>query len=680
MPQNRTQNKVKDSRRYIRVEGVLPVEFYVLNSQGKKVTPWLQGFTRDIGKGGICLTVNDLWWGFWDRFNFPGACLFVSIDLPFSGKKIASEASVAWVKPIENIAFNRYFVGLEFKNSKDRQVNSLFRYAYLKKVIPVTLSAVFGLLIIFSLFSFYRINNLIKERRQMVKDYVGVLERISIVDDQLKRENGTEDFIEKRKEELDIQIKELEADLHREDKNYQELRKTMKQEDAVLGKAEALNERIIQQNLILAQLKRENEFIREQAKKQKLSVQEIESEFQRLFDQKNVFSGKIVLGLIDWIKNRQDLIQGLVLSYEGDKDLDKVCFTYDQSLAAIVFILSADLPRAEKILDFYNNKVISGKEIFNAYYTNGYPFEMINHCGPIAWIGLSALTYMKETNSRSYLPLTHYVADFLLEMMDSEGGIKGGPTVSWYSTEHHLDAFAFFDLLYKLDPKPEFKAARDKVKNWIIKYAYSSYGTPVKRGKGDSTIATDTYSWSVTALGPQLLKQLKMSPDAILDFAIEHCAVKTKFKYRQRDIVVEGFDFAKARNVSRGGVVSCEWTAQMVLAFEIMADFYKDRDQDKSQSYFKQAEFYFDELQKMLITSLSRVGREDPCLPYASAASADTGHGWRTPQGTRTGSLAATAYFLIAYYGYNPLTAEELTLSLKNIYENRDSQITSKTY
>ena len=188
------------------------------------------------------------------------------------------------------------------------------------------------------------------------------------------------------------------------------------------------------------------------------------------------------------------------------------------------------------------------------------------------------------------------------------------------------------------------------------------------------TIATDTYSWSITSFGPQILLDLKMNPEIILEFAIEQCATGSKFKRREGWINVKGFDFAKSKNSARDGVISVEWTSQMILAFEIMADYFREEDPAKGKHYLKQALFYFNEMQKMIITSPSRVGREDPCLPYASRARVDTGHGWRTPKGDRTGSLAATAYFLLAYEGYNPLTGEYLDKSIKQYYEEFLSQ------
>ena len=264
-------------------------------------------------------------------------------------------------------------------------------------------------------------------------------------------------------------------------------------------------------------------------------------------------------------------------------------------------------------------------------------------------------------------------------MMDKEGGVRGGPEVVWFSTEHNLDAYAFFNLFYEVTNQRQYLAIAQKIKRWIANYAYTDYGPPIQRGKGDGTIATDTYAWSVTAFGPEVLSSLGMSPDAILEFAVNHCEVETTFERKEGKINLRGFDFAKFRNIARGYVVSGEWTAQMILAFEVMAEYYRLSDPPKSQEYINKAIFYFNELQKMIISSPSKAGREDPCLPYASKPQADTGHGWRTPKGHKTGSLASTAYFLIAYNGYNPFSSETLPTSLKTEYKTNSTNLSETT-
>ena len=104
-----------------------------------------------------------------------------------------------------------------------------------------------------------------------------------------------------------------------------------------------------------------------------------------------IVSQKIIAGMYAWIKNRQDLHTGLVLSYEGDRDLKNVAFTYDQSLAAIVFVMLGDYQRARRILDFYLKQLDTGHPIYNAYYTSGGVYEYTIHSGVNAWVGLASL-------------------------------------------------------------------------------------------------------------------------------------------------------------------------------------------------------------------------------------------------------------------------------------------------
>lgn len=638
-------------RKYIRISTVLPVEFCILDETGKKITPWLQGFTHDIGKGGICLIINDLWWGFWDKLQSKNTKILLRINLFFKKKSIVTTAIIVWTNQEKQKDFSRFSIGLEIVEKNKKEIEGLFKYALLNKFTPRLIAAAIILLVIFSASLFFRTAMLTVENRNLVKKYVEIIERGSNLRDTLSEQSKNDLSLKEREKRLTQEISALEE----ETKKYEE----SKDKDTFKEKIYSLEQE-------LSALKRESGFLKARQKEYRQASVDIEKEFKGLQKEQNQISSQVIEGVYSWIKNRQDVLSGLVLSYEGDQNLKKMGFTYDQALAAITFVIFKDNQRAEKILDFYLSRINKGESIYNAYYTGGECAEYVIHSGPNAWVGLAVLDYYKETKNPKYLPVAEKVADFLLSMMDSEGGIKGGPQVEWYATEHNLDAFAFFDSFYKITKNQKYLQARDKVKKWIEKYAYTSYGPPVLRGKGDATIATDTYAWSITAFGPDELFSMKMNPDRILEFAIENCEVQVRFKRKEGEVLVKGFDFAKFKNMPRGGVISCEWTAQMILSFEIMADYYKTKDIDKYKSYLNQANTYFTELQKMLITSVSKIGREDPCFPYASSASVDTGHGWRTPEGDRTGSLSSTAYFLIAYKGYNPLRGEHLNSSLKD--------------
>ena len=126
-----------------------------------------------------------------------------------------------------------------------------------------------------------------------------------------------------------------------------------------------------------------------------------------------------------------------------------------------------------------------------------------------------------------------------------------------------------------------------------------------------------------------------------------------------RMYLIKGFDFAPQRHVARGGVVSSEWTAQMIVSFKIMAEFYKLSDPLKALEYKNKANMYLEELGNMIISSSSPSGQGEGCLPYATLDFVDTGHGWMTPKGRSTGSVSGTVYMLFAYYGFNPLELKD---------------------
>jgi hypothetical protein len=98
----------------------------------------------------------------------------------------------------------------------------------------------------------------------------------------------------------------------------------------------------------------------------------------------------------------------------------------------------------------------------------------------------------------------------------------------------------------------------------------------------------------------------------------------------------------------------------MVMAYRIMADYFsRENDPKTAQGYQQKANEYLAELSKMVISSASPSGQGEGCLPYATQEYVDTGHGWYTPKGKATGSVAGTAYTLFAYYNYNPLELRE---------------------
>ncbi|MBN2482723.1 MAG: hypothetical protein JXD21_00815 [Candidatus Omnitrophica bacterium] len=676
----RNSPQADDRRKYIRISTVFPVEFTILDETGKKITPWLQGFTSNIGKGGICLEVNDLWWGFWDRLSL-GANLLLNIHLPLGKKTVTAGARIVWRRRQREEHFSRCLCGLEFFEIEKQCARSLFRYAVWRKTVPMVAVLVIAALFAISGFLWFEQARLVRENKTLVARYFQTIQETNMLNSGLESEQKLLAYFRGQQKTLEKQLQELNEELLIWQEKYAQVSSGADEVSAAADVSAAeLHNNISRLQNDIRELSRKNQILQAQLAEKK-ELTDILAQGSRVKEkEKREYAARITAGMYQWISSRQDLHTGLVLSYEGDDDLKRVAFSYDQALAAIVFCLYQRPDRAKKILDFYLNAVEHDQDIYNAYYTSGGVFEYVVHAGPNAWIGLAALHYVDMTKDRTYLKIAEKVSDFLLEMMDDEGGIKGGPKVQWYSTEHNLDSSAFFKLFSRVSAHPICSTYAKKIDEWLDRYAYTQKAVPINRGRGDATIATDTYTWSITALGPQVLLQYDMDPDQIVEFAIKNCEVNVDLRRHDLLVQVTGFDFAKAQHIPRGGVISCEWTSQMVLALEILADYYRTRDAEKSRYYFEKALFYFEELQKMVINSPSPVGKAYPTLPYASQSFIDTGHGWRTPKGDQVGSLAATAYFLISYQGFNPLTGEALAVPIRSVYEERDNRSYTETH
>ena len=62
---------------------------------------------------------------------------------------------------------------------------------------------------------------------------------------------------------------------------------------------------------------------------------------------------------------------------------------------------------------------------------------------------------------------------------------------------------------------------------------------------------------------------------------------------------VEGGDFCSPSAVERGGVISVEWTSQMIIVFELLSEFYMQEQMiEKAEGYKEKADYYLGELEK----------------------------------------------------------------------------------
>lgn len=641
--------KDKDRRKYIRLDSVFPVDFRLLSLDGRNfLSDWIQGFTNNISRGGICLSVNNLASEYLNLLKDKQAKLSLNIEIPLHKKAVGAKARVAWM---DIFKANRCLIGLAYEEIEPRLNNRIFHYALAKKFIPrISLAIIIILLLSFSISGYLNLK-LIRSNKALIDQFVNILQKSSIAKQQIKKLIQEKEGLNLNLSEMEIRMKALEEERNR----IREAEKTklIKQKEAELK----INELVV----LIEQLQIDKATLQERL----ISLQQKESEITEdllLLDKKKTDLEKAnFLMMYQWLKVHQNPRTGLILSYEGDQALKNWAFLYDQALAAIAYVNFSDFERARKIFDFFKFKAKKVEGGFlNAYYSkDGQPAEYVIHSGPNIWLGMALLHYTNKTEDQSYLSLVKSIADWVinLQRQDKDAGIRGGPKIYWYSTEHNLDAYALFNMLYKIIKEERFNQAAQDTLNWLQMHIYDRPDIPIIRGKGDSTIATDTYAWSIAAIGPEKLQQLGLNPDKIVEFAEKTCLVESEYVRASGErLKIKGFDFAPARHVSRGGVISSEWTAQMILAYKLMARYYNKKDMlVKAHHYEMKADKYLSQLCRLIISSPSPVGLGEGCLPYASQDFVDTGHGWTTPKGKCTGSVAATAYTLFAYYGRNPL-------------------------
>lgn len=639
----------QDQRRYIRLDTVFPVEARILSLDGASfLSEWLQGFTRNISEGGICLEISKLPAEIAGLIKDKQVKICLKMDFPVFKNPVDAVAVVAWmVNEPDNP--NRYSIGLSYENIDPLFASKIISYVYLKKaVFPLFTAAIIVSCVVIAGNSFLNAR-LARNNKQLVQQYVFVLREIDSARQFILK-------IGKDKTQLEAKIKASEVSMNA----------LIKEKNALIEKID-VQDSIEPEEIVKLRGSIEKLMFEKAELLQALSLLEKKEEkfnaaLVNLDKKRNVLEKANLDKMSHWLKVHQNPMTGLVMSFEGDKNIWEWGFVYDQSLAAQGYTLFGDFERAKKLLDFFLRKAKKNQNelFYNAYYVNdSEPAEYIVHSGPNIWLGIAILQYANKSKDFSHLAVAEQIARGIMKIQEQnkEGGLRGGPDVSWYSTEHNLDAYAFFDMLYGVTANNRYAQARDKTFAWLVAHTYDSLDVPVKRGKGDATIATDTYAWSIAAIGPGKLKEAGMDPDKILEFAEQNCAVKVKYLRPEGNVVsVKGFDFAPQRHLSRGGIVSPEWTAQMIVSFNIMADFYRKKNiSDKVSIYEAKAKEYLSNLAQMIISSPSPSGQGDSCLPYASAQNADTGHGWATPQGNSTGSVAGTAYTIFAYYNYNPL-------------------------
>jgi len=118
-------------------------------------------------------------------------------------------------------------------------------------------------------------------------------------------------------------------------------------------------------------------------------------------------------------------------------------WTYDSAVSAAAFAAVGDQANSGQLLDQLLALQYSDGSIDIAFNTATGEGAPEFRAGTDAWVGLAAATYDQAFSSSRYLAMEQRTANYLLSLQGASGLIKGGPDVSWVSTQHNLISYVF---------------------------------------------------------------------------------------------------------------------------------------------------------------------------------------------------------------------------------------------
>ncbi len=148
--------KSKHNRRnYIRLNAIFPIEFQLINDKKELKSPILRGFTRNIGKGGMCIEVRS------EKGKIPFEIipeltkLKLTINIPSSALATDSYVTVRWSKKISEHALDTYMFGVEYDEIESDNQKMIERHVLWIHRRPKTIFLFFLVLLFFAIFFTY---------------------------------------------------------------------------------------------------------------------------------------------------------------------------------------------------------------------------------------------------------------------------------------------------------------------------------------------------------------------------------------------------------------------------------------------------------------------------------------------------------------------------------------------
>ena len=133
----------KEQRKYLRLDTVLPVQIRLESLDGSKfLSGWIQGFTSNLSRGGICLSINNLEASLIEVVENHKARISLAIEIPSFKKPISARGRIVWVKKYLGLP-DKCLIGISYEDINPAHNRIIMRYAWARKaLIPLALGVV----------------------------------------------------------------------------------------------------------------------------------------------------------------------------------------------------------------------------------------------------------------------------------------------------------------------------------------------------------------------------------------------------------------------------------------------------------------------------------------------------------------------------------------------------------
>lgn len=278
-------------------------------------------------------------------------------------------------------------------------------------------------------------------------------------------------------------------------------------------------------------------------------------------------------------------------------------------------------------------------------------------------------------NTKGYKELAIALAEYILKLQDSDGGLRYGPIGMWHdngldfywqlkSTEQNERALYAFEALYEITKNSQYSQTAKRIKDWLK----GMYDFSAHLYESAATFNTNTKKWNKAGFNYIATDVMALAPLAMM-FSDPYFGATQD----QRDKEVEDMFTAMEKttaffnaennpilfrfsNGQEGIYGSVEWSSQMALAYLQAAQHYAQRNEtEKTQQYLQKYNTLVAALEKYFTAPAD--APQARIAPYASypdgkvAGNVSTGTGFDTPN---CQAALASAYFAFAQAGFDP--------------------------